>query len=261
MNRIFMSQYNFSTYKNNNCSLMKLPYDNLLPYISQQTIDFHYGKHHAGYIAKLNTLLQKNTTNYHSVFNIAKQNFEKNTAIYNNAAQIWNHDMFWNGIIVNDDRIQIDQSDRNFFFGLGTWGNKADIITKDKKLNPIIDFNKNMQQSIENKLHDDKDFIKLFINSFQSFENFKEQFVTNAMLCFGSGWVWLVYNKQNHALEIINTSNANIPSIQNNHLVELWVCDVWEHAYYLDTQNDRAQYVINILNIINWHFVVYNYTK
>ena len=92
-------------------------------------------------------------------------------------------------------------------------------------------------------------------NAFGSFNNFVEQFNQKAATTFGSGWVWLVQNKAGD-LEIVNSFNAGTPLTES--LNPLLTCDVWEHAYYVDTRNDRGAYVKNFWNIVNWDFVSSN---
>lgn len=89
-------------------------------------------------------------------------------------------------------------------------------------------------------------------NEFGSFEEFKEKFSVAATSLFGSGWTWLVKNKENK-LQIIQTSNANNPMTQG--LTPLLTCDVWEHAYYLDKQNRRPAYVEDFWKIVDWKAV------
>lgn len=91
---------------------------------------------------------------------------------------------------------------------------------------------------------------------FGSFEKFKDQFSDAASKQFGSGWAWLVKDNE-HKLKIIKTSNAHTPlSIGFTPLLTL---DVWEHAYYLDYQNDRNHYIDNFFkHLINWEFVEKN---
>ena len=87
--------------------------------------------------------------------------------------------------------------------------------------------------------------------TFGSFDKFKEDFTKSASTLFGSGWTWLVLNKKTKQLEIKNTANAETP-ISNPDLAPLLTCDVWEHAYYLDTQNQRPKYVSNFWELVNW---------
>ncbi len=88
-------------------------------------------------------------------------------------------------------------------------------------------------------------------NDFGSVESFKEQFVNAGIGQFGSGWVWLVSN--NGKLEIVKTANAETPLTDGKK--PLLVCDVWEHAYYLDFQNRRADFLkVFIEKLANWNF-------
>ncbi len=86
-------------------------------------------------------------------------------------------------------------------------------------------------------------------NSFGTFEKFREDFSNAAATLFGSGWTWLVKNQEGK-LEIIQTSNAENPIRQNK--TPLLTCDVWEHAYYLDYQNRRPEYVNAFWKIVDW---------
>lgn len=87
---------------------------------------------------------------------------------------------------------------------------------------------------------------------FGSFEEFKKQFSAKAIALFGSGWVWLV-RKADGSLDIVSESNAGNPL--RNDLIPILVIDVWEHAYYLDKQNKRAEYVEAFWNLIDWEIV------
>lgn len=88
-------------------------------------------------------------------------------------------------------------------------------------------------------------------HDFGSFGDFKSEFVTAAKEQFGSGWVWLVLDGDD--LKIVRTANADTPAAHR--LKPLFVVDVWEHAYYLDYQNQRADYVKKIFkHLANWDF-------
>lgn len=89
-------------------------------------------------------------------------------------------------------------------------------------------------------------------NAFGSFEKFKEAFSQAAATLFGSGWAWLV-KKADGSLEIVKESNAGNP--MRNGLTPILTCDVWEHAYYLDYQNKRPDYIQNFWNVIDWNVV------
>jgi Fe-Mn family superoxide dismutase len=88
--------------------------------------------------------------------------------------------------------------------------------------------------------------------SFGSFDEFKEKFSTAAKTLFGSGWTWLV-KKTNGSLEIMQTSNAANPLTEG--IIPILTCDVWEHAYYLDYQNKRPDYIASFWDIIDWDLV------
>ena len=184
--------------------LPKLPYkrDALEPHISQKTIDFHYGQHHAGYVKNLNNLIENSHYEKMSLEEIIKNS---EGAIFNNAAQVWNHTFYWH------------------------------CMTPDKDESPKALLLKNIERD------------------FGSFDNFKQLYIKQAATLFGSGWLWLVCDK-NGKLSLMQTSNAETP-ITNDELRPLLTCDVWEHAYYLDQQNLRLAYLNEFWQIINWKFV------
>lgn len=185
--------------------LMELPYniDALEPYISRQTVGFHYLKHHKGYVEKLNKLISgtefETMTLEEIIINAHKKN--EHLDIYHNAAQVWNHNFYWQSL--NPD------------------GGEP---------------NKKLLEKIE--------------ETFGSYNDFKDIFKQKAMEQFGSGWAWLAeYGNGN--LLCYNTSNADNPLIFGH--TPLLTIDVWEHAYYLDCQNLRADYVGKVLdNLLNW---------
>lgn len=88
--------------------------------------------------------------------------------------------------------------------------------------------------------------------TFGSFEKFKEEFANAATTLFGSGWAWLVKNGDGK-LEIIKESNAGNPL--RNGMTPILTCDVWEHAYYLDYQNKRPDYIQKFWNCVDWDIV------
>jgi superoxide dismutase len=93
--------------------------------------------------------------------------------------------------------------------------------------------------------------LKRIEQSFRSFDEFKKAFVTAALAQFGSGWVWLV--QEGDGLKIVKTSNADTPLAHGQ--TALLTCDVWEHAYYLDYQNRRKDFVEAFLDhLANWEF-------
>jgi len=183
--------------------LPKLSYapDALQPYISKQTIDFHYGKHHQAYVNNLNNLVPGTKFEKATLEQIIK---EADGGIFNNAAQIWNHTFYFESFSPSGPR---EPS-----------GSLASAINK----------------------------------AFTSFSSFKEQFVKSSVTLFGSGWAWLV-KKPDGSLEIVQELNAGNPLRKG--LVPLLTCDVWEHAYYLDYQNKRPDYVQALWNILDWGII------
>jgi len=88
-------------------------------------------------------------------------------------------------------------------------------------------------------------------NDFGSYDKFKKKFIENATSVFGSGYTWLVLDEDK--LKIINTKNQDSPLLMK--LIPLFTIDVWEHAYYLDYQNKRMDYINNFFELINWEEV------
>lgn len=183
--------------------LPKLPYaaDALQPFISKQTIDFHYGKHHATYVNNLNNLVQGTRFENASLDQIVR---EAEGPVFNNGAQIWNHTFYFESFSPTGGR---EPS-----------GPLAATITA----------------------------------AFGSFESFKEQFTKSAVTLFGSGWSWLVKRPDGN-LEIVQEPNAGNPLRKD--FIPLLTCDVWEHAYYLDYQNKRADYLQAFWNILDWGII------
>jgi len=185
--------------------LMTLPYalDALEPLMSIETLEFHYGKHHQTYVNKLNELIEN--TKYQNM-SLVEVISKSEGAIFNNAAQVYNHDFFWKGLTPN-------------------------------------------QEEISPKLE------KIIVENFGSIEDFKKEFTVKAVGHFGSGWAWLVQD-ENQKLKIVTTSNAQTPLTDN--LKPILVCDVWEHAYYIDVRNLRPAYLENFWKLVNWNFVSEN---
>ncbi|MDX1515205.1 MAG: superoxide dismutase [Woeseiaceae bacterium] len=96
---------------------------------------------------------------------------------------------------------------------------------------------------------------QLLDGAFKNTDGFKAEFRQAALSQFGSGWTWLVLD--NGRPKVMNTTNADSPV--GTHLIPLLTLDVWEHAYYLDYQNERAKYVDSFLdNLVNWDFAAAN---
>ncbi len=183
-----------------------LPYSEnaLEPYISAKTMSLHYGKHHAGYVTATNRLLENSDLkgkSHEEIVKLSAKDIKQYSALFNNAAQAWNHEFFWESI------------------------SPAGGGNPDKEL--TIKFNE----------------------SFGSYDQFKSDFILAARQLFGSGWVWLVI--ENNNLKIMTTCNADTPLAHGQ--TPLFTIDVWEHAYYLDYQQNRGEYVELLLeHLIDW---------
>ena len=192
-------------------TLPPLPYaENALePIISANTISFHYGKHHKGYVDNLHKLVAGTEYADLSLENIITSTAGKaeRTAIFNNAAQTWNHTFYWRSMMPKG-------------------GGEPPATLK-----------------------------KMIEASFGSVEACKKDLASAAVSQFGSGWAWLVL--ENGMLKVTKTANAGVP--QTLGFKPLLAIDVWEHAYYLDYQNRRADYVNAVLDkLINWEFALQN---
>lgn len=187
--------------------LPPLPFEKnaLEPYISSQTLEYHYGKHHNTYVVNTNNLTKETELENISLEDIIMRSVNDSTkiALFNNAAQVWNHTFYWNSLKPNGGGLPN-----------GAVGQK---ISAD----------------------------------FGSYENFVNLFKEAALAQFGSGWAWLVID--NGKLTIIKTTNADTPIA---HGIKPILCiDVWEHAYYLDYKNGRADYTDAVIkNLLNWDF-------
>ncbi len=92
--------------------------------------------------------------------------------------------------------------------------------------------------------------------SFGTFDAFKDRFTRAALATFGSGWVWLVKNRDG-SVSVTITGNAGTPIREGG--TPLLACDVWEHAYYIDYRNQRPDYLNAFWRVVNWDFVTRNY--
>jgi Fe-Mn family superoxide dismutase len=194
--------------------LPRLPYaDNALdPVISANTIGFHYGRHHQAYVDNLNRLITGTAMADASLEEVVKATAGRPemAAIFNNAAQVWNHTFYWNSLRPK---------------GGGRPGGS---------LARMID------------------------SGFGSYDELRKQLVAAALGQFGSGWAWLAV--QGDTLKVVKTPNAETPLTVG--MMPLLTIDVWEHAYYLDYQYRRADYVNGVLDkLVNWSFAEENLAR
>jgi Fe-Mn family superoxide dismutase len=181
----------------------------LEPVITAKTLSFHYGKHHRGYVDNLNKLISGTDYSEMKLEEIISGTAGRpeRAAIFNNAAQVWNHTFYWNSL-----------NSRG--------GGEPPAALK-----------------------------KMIEDSFESLDTFKKEFAGAAVAQFGSGWAWLVLD--DGKLKVVKTANADNPLTAGQK--PLLTIDVWEHAYYLDYQNRRADYAAAVLDkLINWEFALQN---
>lgn len=183
-------------------TLPNLPYtaDALAPTMSQETLNFHHGKHHLAYVNNLNNLIKGTRFETMELEDIIRNS---DGGIFNNAAQVWNHTFFFEQFKAK---------------GCESKGNVRTAIEK----------------------------------KWGTFEAFKTEFNAAGATLFGSGWVWLVKDDKGN-LEIVKEGNAGNPLTKG--LTPLLTFDVWEHAYYLDYQNRRADYLAALWTILDWEAV------
>lgn len=176
----------------------------LVPYMSADTVRIHHDKHLGTYIANLNKMIAG--TKYANMdlreIIVNATNDANAQKIFNNAAQVFNHEFFFNCL------------------GRGN-GDVPDILS----------------------------------DAFGGADKFIEQFKSVAADVFGSGWVWLIHDGKN--FQIVATKNADTPIAHKQK--PILTLDLWEHAYYLDWQNRRGEYVDAFLQfMIDWKFVLSN---
>jgi Fe-Mn family superoxide dismutase len=187
--------------------LPALPFaaDALEPYISANTLGFHHGKHHQTYVTNTNNLIKGTdleNASLEAIIAASASNPEK-AGLFNNAAQVWNHTFYWNGMKKGGGGVP--------------------------------------SGAIASKINED----------FGSFDAFAEAFKNAGLTQFGSGWAWLVL--EGGKLKITKTPNADTPMAHCQKAI--LTVDVWEHAYYLDYQNKRADYIdIFLKHLVNWDF-------
>ena len=189
-------------------SLPELPYGrgDLAPHISEETLNYHHGKHHQAYVTNLNGLIEGTDladATLEEIINKAAGDKSK-AGLFNNAAQVWNHTFYWHSMKPGG--------------GGKPTGKVAEMIDRD----------------------------------LGGYDQFIKDFKAAGGGQFGSGWAWLV--EKDGKLSITKTPNAETPLTEAG-VTPILTMDVWEHAYYLDYQNSRPNYMDAFLNsLINWDF-------
>ena len=217
-------------------SLPELPYrpDALAPFISRETVEIHYGEHHKGYVDKTNAMIEGRELDAADIEDLMRAAKQRCPALFNNAAQAWNHGFYWRSMKPGGGGPPTRSSSNESHAPQpgqrptqrGCWGPHA------------------LQMQIE--------------RAFGGYDKFAAAFSDAGNGQFGSGWVWLVL--ADDTLAIRTTANAETPLIDGEQ--PLLTMDVWEHAYYLDYQNRRADYVAAFLaHLVNWDFANENLSR
>jgi len=185
---------------------LNFDFDALEPNIDARTMEIHHGKHHAGYVRKFNSALEKSELKGNSLLDILAKVGESDTALRNNGGGHFNHTLFWDNMSPNGGKIPT--------------GDLNDAINAE----------------------------------FGSFKNLKGLFSEAAKTRFGSGWAWLCQdvNKKLFVMSTPNQDNPMMSKVVKKTGTPLLGLDVWEHAYYLNYQNRRGDYIANFFNVIDW---------
>ncbi len=208
-------------------TLPDLPYPKnaLEPHIDAKTMEIHHDKHHAGYVAKANAALEGTKFADMKPEDVARNlgdvSADKRTAVRNNIGGHVNHSLFWT--------VMAPPSKGG---GGKPSGDLAAAIDK----------------------------------AFGSFDKFKEEFANAAANRFGSGWAWLCV--KDGGVKVCSTANQDSPLMAGAIGDEagcggtpILGLDVWEHAYYLNYQNKRPDYISAFWNVVNWDQVGKNFAK
>lgn len=182
--------------------LPELPYaqDALAPAMSADTLNYHYGKHLQTYLDNVNRMIEGTPF---ADMKLKDMITKAQGALYNNAAQAFNHIIFF-----------------------------KQLTPTPTTISPLL--------------------TQALVARFGSVDAFKSEFSNAAATLFGSGWVWLALDA-NNVLQIVPEPNAGNPITRN--MRPLMCIDVWEHAYYLDYQNRRVDYIKNFWNLVNWDYI------
>lgn len=182
--------------------LPELPYalDALAPAMSADTLNYHYGKHLQTYLDNVNRMIEGTPF---ADMKLKDMVTKAQGALYNNAAQAFNHIIFF-----------------------------KQLTPTPTTISPLL--------------------TQALVARFGSVDAFKSEFSNAAAALFGSGWVWLALDA-NNVLQIVPEPNAGNPITRN--MRPLMCIDVWEHAYYLDYQNRRGDYIKNFWNLVNWDYI------
>lgn len=187
--------------------LAPLPFakDALEPWIGARTVELHYGRHHRGYVEKLDRLAEEDPSLRLPLDELVRK---ADGEVLELAGQAWNHDFYWRGLRA------------------GGGGRPVGTL------------------------------LACLEASFGGFASCQRRLAEAAKGHFGSGWAWLVLDSHDR-VRVTTTHDADNP--MRHGLAPLFTIDVWEHAYYLDVQDERARYVEAVIDhLIDWDFVLVN---
>ncbi|CAI9091941.1 OLC1v1027066C3 [Oldenlandia corymbosa var. corymbosa] len=197
--------------------------DALEPHMSRETLEYHWGKHHRAYVDNLNKQIAGTELDEMTLEDVILSTYNKGNLLppFNNAAQAWNHEFFWESMKP------------------GGGGQPSGEL------------------------------LRLIERDFGSFEEFVKEFKAAAATQFGSGWAWLTYkgntldvgnaenpcpSEKDKKLVVVKSPNSVNPLVWNHY--PLLTVDVWEHAYYLDFQNRRPDYISTFMEkLVSWEAV------
>lgn len=208
-------------------TLIDLPFEitALEPVISARTLEFHHGKHLQGYVNNLNGLLPGSKYEGLELEEIVRT---AEGAVFNNAGQILNHNLYFTQFQKMPDQVGHDNSQA---------GHDNPKVGRDNPQGALA---------------------KQIVKQWGSVEAFQTEFVAKGVSLFGSGWVWLAANPDG---ELVITQEAGAGNPVTLGLKPLLTFDVWEHAYYLDYQNRRADHLKALWPLVNWRVVEERYEK
>ena len=204
-------------------------YNALEPWIDELTMTIHHDKHHAAYVANLNKALESTPEWQNKPLEELLSNLDKlpesiRTAVRNNGGGVYNHNMFWE------------------IMGPALQGSEEELTEKISKL-------------AQNAFNMAGAWVAV-VSAFGSLKSMIEQVNNAGMTRFGSGWAWVVMDKDGK-LSVMSTANQDNPLSEG--LKPILTVDVWEHAYYLRYQNRRADYLKAWWNVVNWEAVADRY--
>jgi len=255
--------------------LGQLPFDEhaFEPKLSAESFAFHYNKHHKAYVDNLAQLLTSNVLHEYGM----------------NASDLLLAQAAWSGknistvhdlslIYIMRKSYQASSSSRLESVLVEFMSNSSANENANEKQSDVIrsDLSLNLHKRIFNNAaqhwnhaffwqsitHEEKNvsskLVSLIEKTWGSIEGFKKAFYDMGTKLFGSGWVWLVFDKQTESLALVPTINAETPVVFDR-FVPLLVCDVWEHAYYIDYRNKRIDYLDYIIGQLDWQFADENF--